>query len=139
MLDVNDPKQAHVAERLRTNVIGWLTSVRPDGRPHSVPVWFLWDGAAIILFSKPKNQKRVNIRKNSNVLLALDDTDEGEDVIVVEGTAELLDQPDLDAILPAYVAKYATHIQNLGWTPESMLAEYSQTLRITPTRFPQVG
>jgi PPOX class probable F420-dependent enzyme len=136
MMDMNDPKQAHVAERLRTNVIGWLTTVRPDGRPHSVPVWFLWDGTSIILFSKPKNQKLVNIRRNPNVLLALDDTKNGEDVIVVEGTAELLDQPDLDAILPGYSAKYNAIMQALGWTPEGILADYSQAIRITPTRFP---
>jgi PPOX class probable F420-dependent enzyme len=139
MLDMHDPQQAHVAERLHTNVIGWLTSVRPDGRPHSVPVWFLWDGKTIILFSMPKNQKLVNIRHNPNVLLALDDTKEGEDVILVEGTAEVVDQPDRDAILPGYMAKYGALMQTMGWTPEGMLARYSQTIRITPTRFPQVG
>ncbi len=30
--------------RLREEVIVWLTTVRSDGQPQSVPVWFLWDG-----------------------------------------------------------------------------------------------
>jgi hypothetical protein len=29
---------AHVIERLWTDTIMWLSIVRPDGRPHSVPL-----------------------------------------------------------------------------------------------------
>ncbi|MBA3823797.1 MAG: pyridoxamine 5'-phosphate oxidase family protein [Ktedonobacterales bacterium] len=132
-LDLSDPKQAHIDERLRQNLIAWFTSVRPDGRPHSVAVWFIWDGTSFLMFSKPKNQKITNIRQNANVLLALDDTKNGDDPIVFEGTAELLDAA---ATVPteAYAEKYATLIQQLGWKPDSMLAEYSQAVRITPTK-----
>jgi len=135
VFDLTSKKGAHAAERLRDNIIGWFTTVRPDGRPHSVAVWFLWDGTSILVFSKPKNQKLVNIQQNPKVLLLMDDTDEGEDVVAIEGTAELVDDPSLStAALPAYVAKYGKHIQNLNWTPESMAKEYSQAIRITPTR-----
>ncbi len=41
--------QPHIEERLRSNEMVWLTTVRPDGRPHSVPVWFLWDGATVLI------------------------------------------------------------------------------------------
>ncbi len=135
MLDLTSEKGAHAAERLRDNIIGWLTSVRPDGRPHSVALWFLWDGSSILIFSKQNNQKLINIRHNPNVLLLLDDTHGGADVVVVEGTAELVDEPGLIiANLPGYVAKYGAAIQSFGWTPESMAQEYSQAIRITPTR-----
>src|SRR5256885_2571611 len=42
MLDLRDSKDAHIDARLRHEPIIWLSSVRPDGRPHLVPVWFLW-------------------------------------------------------------------------------------------------
>ena len=132
-LDLNDPKQAHVDERLRQDMIAWFTSVRPDGRPHSVAVWFLWDGTAFLLFSKPKNQKVVNIRQNANVVLALDDTKGGNDPIAFEGTAELLAAAP-DALIQSYGEKYAALIQQFGWTTTSMLADYSQPIRITPTK-----
>ncbi len=136
MLDPNNAKEAHADARLRENVIAWLNTVRPDGRPHSVPVWFLWDGTTVLIFSKPKNQKIVNIRHNPHVLLALDDTKDGEDVVLLEGTAELVDDAGLAiATLPAYLAKYGTIIQQMGWSPESMAHDYSQAIRITPTRF----
>jgi PPOX class probable F420-dependent enzyme len=129
------PKNAHVEERLRSNTIVWLTSVRPDGRPHSIPVWFLWEGSTVLVFSKPNNQKLRNIQHNPNVLLALDDTHGGGDTIVLEGKAEVIDRQEVSALLPAYEQKYRSIIKSYGWTFESMAAEYSETIRITPTRF----
>jgi hypothetical protein len=34
--------------RLREEGIAWLTTVRADGQPQSVPVWFLWDGGSFL-------------------------------------------------------------------------------------------
>ncbi len=132
-LDLTDPKQAHVDERLRQELIVWFTSVRPDGRPHSVAVWFVWDGTSFLIFSKPKNQKVVNISANANVLIALDDTKGGNDPIAFEGTATLVGDSAIDHA-EAYLAKYNPLIQQFGWTPESMAADYSQAIRITPTK-----
>ena len=84
----------------------WLASVRADGRPHLAPVWFLWEGEAILIFSKPEQQKIRNIRQNPAVTLALDTADDGEDVLVLEGVAALVDDPDLTTALPAYASKY---------------------------------
>jgi len=134
-LDLNNPEQAHIDERLRSDIMIWLNSVRPDSRPHSVAVWFLWDGESFLIFSKPNNQKLRNIQQNLNVVLALDDTKGGSDVIAIEGKAELLPQKTLEIMDQLYIEKYANHIKNLGWVPESMAAEYSEVIRITPTKF----
>jgi len=133
-LDLSDPDQAHAAERLRSATILWLASVRPDERPHLVPVWFLWEGATILIFSKPKNQKIRNLRQNPAVTVSLDDTDEGDDVVVLEGVAELVSDSTVTTALPAYVEKYARLIADLGLTPETMAEEYSQPIRITIMR-----
>ena len=135
MPDLADPKDAHVDERLRKNLIIWLGSVRPDGRPHLVPVWFLWDGKQILLFSQPNTQKIRNLRQNPNVILALDDTKDGEDVVILEGEAEFLNDTAVNTILPAYSAKYDSELKSMGYTAEALTAEYSQAIRITPTRF----
>ncbi len=134
MLDLTTEWGRHAEQRLRTNSIGWLTTVGSDGRPYTVPVWFLWDGNTVLIFSQPEKQKIRNLRKNARVTLALDETKEGEDVVVVEGTAELLDNPDISATQSAYVEKYGAMMQEMGSTPESMAAEYSVGIRLTPTR-----
>jgi PPOX class probable F420-dependent enzyme len=135
MLDLTNPKHAHVDERLRQNLILWLGSVRPDGRPHLVYVFFLWDGKHILIFSQPNSQKIRNVQHNPNVTLALDDTKDGEDMVILEGKAELLHDPAVNTTLPAYAAKYDSLLQSVGLTAEAMAAVYSQALLITPTRF----
>jgi PPOX class probable F420-dependent enzyme len=134
MLDLSRPRHQHIAERLRSNVIAWLGTVRPDGRPHLVAVWFLWDGERILIFSKPNNQKVRNLRQNPNVTVALDDTDDGDDPIVIEGAAELVDDPDISTNLPAYLEKYGEAMKEIGLPGAEMAKVYSQAIRITPVR-----
>ena len=133
--DPSTPFGERVARRLRDERLMWLTTVDANGTPQPTPVWFLWDGNTILIFSQPQKQKIRNLRKNARVTLALDDTKEGEDVVIIEGTAELLDNPEISVMLPAYVEKYGAMIQNMGWTPESMAADYSLGIRVTPTKF----
>ena len=108
--------------------------MRPDGRPHLVPVWFLWEGETILIFSKPEHQKIRNLRQNPAVTVALDSADHGDDITVLEGVAALIDEPDVTTILPAYASKYAGPLANMRMTAESMAKEYSQAIRITITR-----
>lgn len=133
-LDLSNDKAAHADKRLHSDLMMWLSTVRPDGRPHLVPVWFLWDGATVLIFSKP-DQKVRNLQQNPNVTMALDDSKEGEDAVLIDGEATLLDAGDIDATLPAYAEKYAAKLASMGWTGESMAGSYTQPIRVTPTRF----
>lgn len=139
MLDLTKSKDAHIDQRMRTETMIWLSSVRPDGRPHLVPVWFLWDGSTILICSQPNQQKIRNLRHNAAVMLALDTAKQGGDIVMFEGTAVLLDDAEVNATVPAYVAKYASRIQAMGWNAETMAKSYSQAIRITPTKFTAWG
>lgn len=134
MLDLTQKKDAHINKRLREDIIIWLGSARPDGRPHLVAVWFLWTGTDFLIFSQPNQQKIRNLRQNPHVTLALDNTDGGKDVIVLDGEAELLTDPSVSTALPDYVAKYKALIERIGYTPEAMAQSYSQAIRIVPTK-----
>ena len=89
----------------------------------------------MLIFSQPQKQKIRNLRNNARVTLALDETKQGEDVVIVEGMAELLENPEISVTLPAYVEKYGAMMQDMGSTPESMAADYSCGIRVTPTKF----
>jgi PPOX class probable F420-dependent enzyme len=79
----------HAERRLRENLIGWFTSVRPSGQPDSVPVGFVvQDDDTILIYSQPGKEKLRNIAANPRVTLTLDETALGSDVIRVEGTAK---------------------------------------------------
>jgi PPOX class probable F420-dependent enzyme len=131
MADSTKPNTAHVDQRLREEPIIWLTTVRPDGRPHTVPVWFLWDGETFLIFSQPGTLKIRNLQRNPHITLALDDTKQGGDVVTVEGEAELLSEP---RTMVVYGEKYASLIQEVGADPERMVEDFSQQIRITPTK-----
>jgi PPOX class probable F420-dependent enzyme len=126
---------AHVAERLQKEPIIWLSTVRADLRPHIVPVWFLWhNNDEILIFSQPENQKIRNIRQNPNVALALEALDGGDDVVLLDGTAEILSQSSLEVAPPAFTEKYGQIMQQMGWQLEGMAKDYSQVIRIKLSR-----
>ena len=62
---------ARIDRLLRMETVVWLSSVASDGRPHLVPVWFSWDGDAVLIASKPNARKVGNLRANPSVMLAL--------------------------------------------------------------------
>jgi hypothetical protein len=83
-------------------------------------------------FQSAAEAKNTELEQNARVTLALDDTKQGEDVVIVEGMAEVLDDPDISATLPTYVEKYGAMMQGMDVTPESMAADFSVGIRITP-------
>jgi PPOX class probable F420-dependent enzyme len=54
VLDETTEFGQRAARRLRDEIIGWLTTVAPDGQPQPIPVWFVWDGdRSIRMYSQP--------------------------------------------------------------------------------------
>ena len=135
LLDLSNPKDAHIDERLRSDTLIWLATVRPDGRPHLVPVGFVWDGETITIYSEPNKQKLRNLQQNPNVTLALETVDKIGDVVIVEGKAEVLSKSAQTMNAPAYVEKYDRLIKDMQTTPEELAAIYSEAILVTPTRF----
>jgi PPOX class probable F420-dependent enzyme len=123
-----------VASRLRHNLIAWLTTVRPDGQPVTVPVWFLvQEDDTFLLYSQPTSAKFRYISANPRVSLALDVCDLGRNIVRLEGTATPVDESPL-ALHPAYLAKYGERIAALFDTPEAFAERFSRALIVTPTK-----
>ena len=130
MLDLATPRDKTIDQWLREDLIIWLTTVGPTGRPHTVPVWFWWDGDAILIFSEPETRKIRDLRANRAVSLALETRDEGEEVIFFEGDAELTSEPSTNLMPPEFGEKYAHLFPRIDSSPEQMAAQYSQPIRI---------
>jgi PPOX class probable F420-dependent enzyme len=133
--DLPADRRARVDSRLQTNLMAWLTTVSPAGRPDTVPVWFLLrEDDSILLYSQPGKAKLRNIDANPNVALGLDVTDIGRDVIRVEGTAVRSSDHPPAASVPEYVAKYVERIGAIFGTPEQFSEAFSEAIVITPSR-----
>jgi PPOX class probable F420-dependent enzyme len=134
VLDESTEFGQRATRRLHEGIIGWLTTVSPEGAPQPIPVWFLWDGArSILLYSRAKKRKLQNIAANPKVSLNLDSDGVDADIVVCWGEVRVSDDPPADES-PEYVEKYAGRIAALGWTPDSFAADFSVPLRIDLTR-----
>jgi len=134
LLDMTDKRQAHIDARLRSDLMMWLSTVRPDGRAHIVPVWFLWQDDVLYIFSKP-DQKIRNLSQNKSAMVGVDDTKGGDDPIMLGGNVELLKHGDLTpGIQDAYAEKYLERMQASNWAMDWYVNEYSEVIRFTPTK-----
>ena len=131
-IDVSSDFGRRVANRLRDEQIVWLTTTSADGTPQPNPVWFLWNGETILVFSQPNQAKLRNIQRNPPVALNFNSTNQGGDIAVITGSAEFDPRGPTDAERADYQAKYAEGIKSIGLTPESMLQTYSELIRVTP-------
>ncbi|MEU4669092.1 TIGR03667 family PPOX class F420-dependent oxidoreductase [Amycolatopsis sp. NPDC023774] len=123
-----------VEARLQHNLMAWLTTVRPDGQPVTVPVWFLTrDDGTFLLYSRPDTRKLRNIAANPKVSLVLDVTDLGRNVVRIEGAATPATAPPADRNA-AYLAKYTERIAALFDTPERFAELFSVAVVVTPTK-----
>jgi PPOX class probable F420-dependent enzyme len=128
------PLSDAVQARLNTEKVAWLTTVRPDGLPQPTPIWFLWDGVGLVIYSKPEARKLRNIAAHPRISFHLNSDAWGGEIVVLWGTATVDLHGPLATANPAYIEKYRQGIADIGMTPESMAAEYSALIRIIPER-----
>ncbi len=134
-LDPSTKAGAHALERLTTEQIAWLTTVNPDGLPQTSPIWFLWAGDEIFLYSHKTAKRNGNIQVNPQVSFNLNTDDTGDDVVTMEGTARLDPDGPRYSDHPEYVAKYQARLRGYGWEPEHFERDYPHVIRVTPGRW----
>jgi PPOX class probable F420-dependent enzyme len=95
---------SYAVERLTGARGYWIATTRPDGRPHSMPIWGIWFEDAFFFSSGTGSRKSRNLARNPNCVLSVEPADEA---IILEGLAELVDDADLKRrFAVAYQAKY---------------------------------
>ena len=73
---------------------GKLATVREDGRPHVVPIWFVLDGDNLIFTTGEPSVKAKNMIRDSRVSISVDDQTPPYSFVTVEGTVSLSENPD---------------------------------------------
>lgn len=76
---------------------GKLATVRKDGRPHVVPIWFDLDGEKIVFTTGGESVKAVNMKRDPRVCMCVDDETPPFAFVQIEGIALFSD--DLDEML----------------------------------------
>nr|WP_132058650.1 pyridoxamine 5'-phosphate oxidase family protein [Halorussus amylolyticus] len=97
-----------VAERLAGDRNYWVSTTRPDGRPHARPVWGVWVDGTLYCGGGERTRWVRNLARNPGVVVHREDA---EEVVIVEGraekiTAETADADLVESVDAAYEQKY---------------------------------
>jgi nitroimidazol reductase NimA-like FMN-containing flavoprotein (pyridoxamine 5'-phosphate oxidase superfamily) len=82
----------------------WLTTVRPDGAPHVMPVWGIWLEGAWYFSTSSTSRKSRNLEANAKCVVCNEDAAEA---VIVEGIAQRLNDGEIpQKAFSDYKAKY---------------------------------
>jgi general stress protein 26 len=112
------------SERLVTERNIWVVTVRSNGRPHMVPVWFVWADENLYICIEPRSVKARNLESNKNVSMALE---EGNHPVICEGEARLLNKPWPEPVVEGFRQKYDWDIVTEN--------RYTQLVEVTPRKW----
>ena len=102
----------------------WIATVRPDGTPHLVPVWFVWHESFFYICTAPGSVKAKNLEQNDRLVVALED---GANPLICEGAGSAVPRPWPQGVVDAFQRKY-------DWSIKSE-AEYSRLIRVRPVHW----
>jgi PPOX class probable F420-dependent enzyme len=135
MFDLDSEFGKVVKRHLDKEYVVWFTTVDKDLTPQPRPVWFVWDGETVLIFSQPKASKVRHIKDHPNVALNFNTDETGDKyVIAITGTAAIDEDVPPAHQVPAYFRKYKSGIAGLNMTPEEFSGDYSVAIRVTPRK-----
>jgi hypothetical protein len=96
--------------RLEEAEIFWISTVRPEGRPHVTPLIAVWLDGSLCFCTGPTERKAKNLAANPECVLTTGDSSiaAGLDVVVEGDAVRVRDRAELVRIAAAYEAKYGT-------------------------------
>jgi hypothetical protein len=83
----------------------WLSTVRPDGRPHAMPVMLVWVDEAPWFTTRPTSRKAKNLACNAHCVITA--ASEALDLVVEGDATRLQDESKLRRVAAAFKTKYA--------------------------------
>jgi nitroimidazol reductase NimA-like FMN-containing flavoprotein (pyridoxamine 5'-phosphate oxidase superfamily) len=72
-------------EQLRRSRQYWISTTRPDRRPHVMVVWALWLDGCLYFSTGSKSRKARNLARNPHCTMC---TDRAHEAVIIEGRAE---------------------------------------------------
>jgi PPOX class probable F420-dependent enzyme len=80
-------------EVLGLRLIATLATLAEDGTPYAVPMWFRWDGTAMLICTSARTRKIRNLRRDPRATVMVDQCRGGMEVrgVMLVGPAEIVE------------------------------------------------
>jgi general stress protein 26 len=112
-------------ERLVASRNYWCATVRPDGRPHVMPIWGVWNRSSLWFSTGVWSRKARNLYFERRVTVT---TDDAVNPVVIEGVVQIEASPAVIArFLTLLNAKYET-----GYEIDFQDPQINATVRVRP-------
>ena len=93
------PLPAEIDELLRRPNPAVIATVRPDGSPHTVATWYVWDGERVLVNMDESRARLGFMRRDPRISLTVLDADSWYRQVTLTGrVVELADDPELTDI-----------------------------------------
>ena len=102
---------ATAAAQLETAEIFWLSTVRPDRRPHVTPLPAIWKDGALYFCTGAEERKAKNLAHNAHCILTTGRNmlnEEGLDLVVEGDAVRVMDNAVLERVAAVYEEKYGS-------------------------------
>ncbi|MEU9052837.1 pyridoxamine 5'-phosphate oxidase family protein [Streptomyces sp. NPDC048384] len=88
----------------------WISTVRPDGRPHVTPLPAVWSQGALHFCTGPEERKARNLAANPHLVLTTGTNrwDKGYDLVVEGAAVRITDEARLRELAAGWEAKYGS-------------------------------
>src|SRR5580692_5224856 len=113
-------------QRLKKSHNYWITTVKPDGSPHTMVVWGLWHDGRFLFSTGSKSRKAQNLAENPHCVVC---TERADEAVIVEGVAEIADVAARRKLIPAYERKYDWDLSKMK---EDMLSMKEPIFAVRP-------
>lgn len=134
--DATPTPWSEARERLETAEVYWLSTVRPDGRPHVTPLVSVWLDGALYFATGSSERKAKNLALNPHCVITTGcNVLEGLDLVVEGEAAVMRDEDTLRRVADRYASKYDPPfrftVRDLAFHGEGGAAV---VYRVTPTK-----
>ena len=117
---------AWAEQRLKKSHNYWITTVKPDGSPHTMVVWGLWQDGRFLFSTGSQSRKARNLAKNPRCIVC---TEDAHEAVIVEGVAEIANVDARRKLIPAYQRKYDWDLSSMK---DDMLSMKEPVFAIRP-------
>jgi F420H(2)-dependent biliverdin reductase len=112
------------SDRLASEANVWLATTRSDGRPHLVPIWFVWHDEQFYILTTLASVKAKNLLSNPHASVALES---GSQPLIAECSARRVESPYSSELVEVFQRKYDWDITQDG--------EYNGMFVLTPLKW----
>ena len=102
--DGSPTEWADARGRLEGAMLYWLATVRPDGRPHVMPLLGVWVDGALHFVAGATTRKARNLERESHRVITADS--QGLHLVLEGEAATVRDEEELHRVAGVYASKY---------------------------------